>query len=59
MRAKNGRGWAWAVQNSRGDWCLCHWVHPTRTQLKHEIKPSPEARAVFVEIVHKNPKGEA
>ena len=47
------KAWAWKC-----DFGLCFWAAPTRRQLLREAeKPSPEARAVRVEIREVTRKG--
>lgn len=44
------KGWAWEIQADTGSWVLCWWLYGTRKELMADKKPSPEARAVRVEM---------
>lgn len=51
---KPSRGWAWAIQNTRGEYKVSCWAHSTREQLvkcSDGLKPSDEAKMVWVDIV--------
>ena len=43
--------WAWAIETKPGKWELCYWAMATRRLLMQEPRPSPEARAMRVELV--------
>jgi hypothetical protein len=47
---KDGYGWAWAIQDNKGKWVLCHWVQPDKIRLVGGGKPFPEAIPIFVKI---------
>ena len=45
------KAWAWKVQDwPSEEWELCRWAEPDLRNLRVSGKPSPEARAVRVEI---------
>lgn len=50
------KGWAWAIQDANGVWCLCYWFRTSRKELISEGKPSPEARLVRVEMRKSRPR---
>lgn len=43
--------WTWQIQDTRGRWMTCKWAVSSRAVLEDDPKPSPEARAVRVELV--------
>lgn len=48
---KKIKAWAWKCEFG-----LCKWAQPDRFRLEREGKPSPEARAVRVQLVELAPK---
>jgi hypothetical protein len=43
------KAWAWAIQDTKGDYVFCFWAEPDKERLERR-KPSAEAKAVPVWI---------
>jgi len=49
MNIKPTTAWAWAIMEN-GEYVLCHYCFATKALLLYDGKPSPEAKAVKVQM---------